>query len=82
MKNEIETVYELTRSAALVRFRICVEGEYPDVPGNASPVTHRQDVSWSAIPDPGRALSLAYAGPAETPRTTIEKDESGSSATF
>ncbi len=53
MKQDIETLSELIRSAAAALFRIChVEGEeYPD--RSWQRVTchvHREDVSWSAIP--------------------------------
>ena len=81
MKNEIQTVYELTRSAALARFRICrVEGEeHPD--RSWQRVTchlHRQDVSWSAIPLIYRigALSFADARPRGSSEIDyFEKDE-------
>ena len=53
MNDEMEAVYELMKSAAVARFRIChIEGEeYPD--RSWQRVTchlHREDVSWSAIP--------------------------------
>ncbi len=53
MKDDIEAVHELVRSAAAARFRICqVEGEeHPD--RSWQRVTchlNREDVSWGAVP--------------------------------
>jgi len=81
MIDEIETVYELLKSSALARFRICVsEGkEHPD--RSWQRITchmHRDDVPWAAVP-------LIYAVSAQSfadarPRGSsdidyLEKDE-------